>query len=103
MMSLAINVTKDNFEAEVLQSDKTVLIDFWAPWCMPCRMLAPVLEEIAAERDNVKICKVNTDEQMALAMKFQITSIPAVFIFKNGVCVNQTIGLQAKEDLLALL
>lgn len=102
-MSLEVTITKENFEAEVLKSDKTVLIDFWAPWCMPCRMLAPTLAEIAEERSDVKVCKVNTDEQMQLAMQFSITSIPALFVIKDGVVVNKTVGVQPKENILAML
>ena len=100
---MSLEITKDNFEAEVMQSDRTVLIDFWAPWCMPCRMLAPTLEEIAAERPDIKVCKVNTDEQMQLAMQFSITSIPALFVIKDGVVVNKTVGVQPKENILAML
>ena len=101
--SLAVKITKENFEEEVLKSEKTVLIDFWASWCMPCRMLAPTLEEIAAERPDVKVCKVNTDEQQELAIQFGITGIPALFVIKDGQVVNQTVGVQPKENLLALL
>jgi len=102
-MSLEVTITKDNFEAEVLQSDGTVLVDFWAPWCMPCRMLAPTLEEIARERPDVKVCKVNTDEQMELAIRFQITSIPALFVFKDGKAVERLEGLRPKEEILPYL
>lgn len=102
-MSLAMTITKDNFEAEVLQSDRTVLIDFWAPWCMPCRMLAPTLEEIAAERADIKVCKVNTDEQMELAVRFGITSIPCLFVIKDGKAVERLEGLRPKEELLRYL
>lgn len=100
---MSLEITKDNFEKEVLQSQKTVLIDFWAPWCMPCRMLAPTLEEIAEERPDIKVCKVNTDEQMELAIKFQITSIPALFIIKNGKAVERLEGLRPKEEILHYL
>ena len=102
-MSLAMTITKDNFETEVLQSDRTVLIDFWAPWCMPCRMLAPTLEEIAAERPDIKVCKVNTDEQMELAIKFGITSIPCLFVIKDGKAVERLEGLRPKEEILPYL
>lgn len=102
-MSLAVTITKDNFQEEVLQSDRTVLIDFWAPWCMPCRMLAPTLDEIAAERADIKVCKVNTDEQMELAMQFQITGIPCLFIIKDGKAVERLEGLRPKEDILRYL
>ncbi len=102
-MSLEVTITKDNFEEEVVKSDRTVLIDFWAPWCMPCRMLAPTLEEIAKERPDIKICKVNTDEQMELAVKFGITSIPALFVIKDGKAVDRLEGLRPKEEILAHL
>ena len=102
-MSLAMTITKDNFETEVLQSDRTVLIDFWAPWCMPCRMLAPTLEEIVAERPDIKVCKVNTDEQLELAIKFGITSIPCLFVIKDGKAVERLEGLRPKEEILPYL
>ena len=102
-MSLAMTITKDNFEEEVVKSDRTVLIDFWAPWCMPCRMLAPTLEEIAAERPDIKVCKVNTDEQMELAVKFGITSIPCLFVIKDGKAVERLEGLRPKEEILPYL
>lgn len=102
-MSLAMTITKDNFEEEVLKSDRTVLIDFWAPWCMPCRMLAPTLDEIAAERPDIKVCKVNTDEQMELAVKFGITSIPCLFVIKDGKAVERLEGLRPKEEILPYL
>ena len=102
-MSLAMTITKDNFEEEVVKSDKTVLIDFWAPWCMPCRMLAPTLDEIAAERPDINVCKVNTDEQMELAVKFGITSIPCLFVIKDGKAVERLEGLRPKEEILPYL
>ena len=102
-MSLAMTITKDNFEVEVVESDRTVLIDFWAPWCMPCRMLAPTLDEIAAERPDIKVCKVNTDEQMELAVKFGITSIPCLFVIKDGKAVERLEGLRPKEEILPYL
>jgi len=100
---MSLEITKDNFEAEVMQSDRTVLIDFWAPWCMPCRMLAPTLEEIAAERPDIKVCKVNTDEQMELAIKFGITSIPCLFVMRDGKAVERLEGLRPKEEILPYL
>lgn len=98
-----LHITKDNFEAEVLKSDKTVLVDFWATWCGPCRMIAPTLEEIAAERDDVIIAKVNVDEEGELAMKFSVMSIPMLLVFKDGEIVNKAVGAMPKADLVALL
>ena len=98
-----LHITKENFEQEVLKSDKPVLLDFWASWCGPCRMLAPILDELAAENPDVKVVKINTDEQMELATQFNVMSIPAIFVVKDGQVVNQTVGVQPKENLLALL
>ena len=100
---MVLHITKENFEQEVLKSDKPVLLDFWASWCGPCRMLSPILEELAAENPDVKVAKINTDEQMELAMQFNVMSIPAIFVVKDGQVVNQTVGVQPKENLLALL
>ena len=97
---MVVNVNKDNFEQEVMNSEKPVLIDFWANWCGPCKMLGPVLEEIAQERDDVKVCKVNVDEEPLLATQFGVMSIPAVFIIKNGEVTDKTIGVQPKQALL---
>lgn len=99
----ALNITKQNFEKEVLQSDKKVLIDFWASWCGPCRMVSPVIEEIANERPDIKVCKVNVDEQQELAAEFQIMSIPALVVMENGKIVNQSVGARPKTQILALL
>ena len=94
-----VHVTTDNFEQEVMQSDKPVLIDFWAAWCGPCMMLGPVVEELAGEVDDVKICKVNVDEQMDLARQFRVVSIPTLIIFKNGQEVQRMVGVTSKEEL----
>ena len=98
-----VYVNKENYEAEVLKSEKPVLLDFYADWCGPCRMIAPVLDEIAAEHPEYKICKVNVDEQGELAEKFGVMSIPSLFVLKNGEVVNKTLGAQPKARLLDLL
>ena len=98
-----VHLTLENFEAEVIQSDKPVLVDFFAPWCGPCRMLSPIIDEIAEERTDVKVCKINTDEQEELAMRFGIMSIPTLIVFKNGEVVKKTMGVQPKAALLGLL
>ncbi len=98
-----IEITSENFEAEVLKSDKPVLLDFWAIWCMPCRMLSPVIDEIAEEYDSIKVGKVNVDEQGELAQKFNIMSIPTVAVFKDGKNVNTSVGVKPKAEILDML
>ena len=98
-----INITADNFNEEVLNSDKPVLIDFWASWCGPCRMIAPIVEEIAAERDDIKVAKVNVDEEPNLASKFGVMSIPTHVVMKDGEVVNQAVGVRPKAQILQLL
>jgi len=99
-----LNVTASTFDKEVLQSDVPVLVDFWAEWCGPCRMLAPILDQLAAEvGDKAKIAKVNVDEEPQLASSFGVMSIPTVIIFKNGEAVEKSVGLRSKDDLKRLL
>lgn len=99
----AIQVTKENFQEIVLNAEKKVLLDFWAPWCGPCRMLGPTVDQIAEEEDWVKVCKVNVDEQPELAKQFQVMSIPALFVMKQGKIVAQSLGVRPKEDILEML
>ena len=98
-----IEITADNFENEVLKTDKTVLIDFWASWCMPCRMLSPVVDEIAEENPGIKVGKVNVDEQPELAEKFGVMSIPTLVVFKNGQNIDSSVGVKPKAEILEML
>ena len=99
----AININKNNFENEVLNSDKTVLLDFWASWCAPCRMVVPIVEEIAGERRDIKVGKINVDEEPELANKFSIMSIPTLVVMKNGKIVQQVSGARPKNEILEML
>ena len=98
-----IKLTEQNFENEVLNSDKPVLMDFWAPWCGPCRMVVPLVEEIAKERSDIKVVKINVDEEQELAMQFGVMSIPTLVVMKNGKIVNQVTGARPKAQILAML
>lgn len=99
----AISVNKNNFNQEVLNSDKPVLMDFWAPWCGPCRMVVPLVEEIAKERSDIEVVKINVDEEQELAMQFGVMSIPTLVVMKNGKIVNQVTGARPKAQILAML
>ncbi len=102
-MSNALVLTKDNFEREVLNSDKTVLIDFYAVWCGPCKMLSPVIDKIAEENPDIKVCKVNVDEEEELAAKFQVSSIPSLFVVKNKTIVAEKVGFVPKAEIEKML
>ena len=99
----AININKNNFQNEVMNSDKPVLLDFWAPWCAPCRMVVPIIEEIAGERPDIKVGKINVDEQPELASEFSIMSIPTLVVMKNGKIVQQVSGTRPKNAILEML
>lgn len=98
-----IDVKTADFETEVLKSDKTVLVDFWAVLCGPCRMLSPVVDQVAEENPDIKVCKVNVDEEQQLAIKYGVMSIPTLLVFKGGELVNQSVGVIPKEEVLNLI
>ena len=98
-----VHITKENYEQEVLQSKQTFLLDFYADWCGPCKMIAPILEEIAKEREDIKIGKINVDNDMQLAMDFKVTSIPLLVVMQGGKVVNQSLGAQPKAKILSLI
>lgn len=98
-----VTITKDNFDELVLHGGKTVLLDFWAPWCGPCRMVSPIVEEIAADREDILVGKVNVDEQIELAMQFGVASIPTLIVMKDGKAAAKAVGYRPKADILKLL
>ena len=98
-----IHINKNNFQEEVMSSDKPVLLDFWAPWCGPCRMLAPILDQVAEERSDIKVAKVNVDEEPELAGQFRVYSIPMLAVMKDGQMVNQMVGARPKHQILSMI
>lgn len=98
-----LHINHESFEKIIAQNGKTVLVDFWATWCGPCRMIAPVLEEVAKERPDVTVCKVDVDEERDLALEYGVSSIPTLLVFRDGKIVNQSIGAMPKERILAML
>ena len=98
-----IHIARNNFQSEVLDSDRPVLLDFWAPWCTPCRMVGPILDEIAGERSDIKVAKVNVDEQPELAGQFGVMSIPTLVVMKEGRIVQQAMGARPKAQILSML
>lgn len=102
-MSSIVTLTNDNFTQEVTNADKPVLVDFWASWCGPCRMLSPIIDEIAAETDEIKFCKLNVDEQTELAQRYMVSSIPTLILFENGEPVQTSVGVRPKSELLEFL
>ena len=99
----ALKITKDNFQSEVMEAKGTVLLDFWASWCGPCKMIGPIIDQIADERTDIKVGKVNVDEEQELAVQFKVMSIPTLIVFKDGKVVNQSLGAKPKAAILSLL
>lgn len=98
-----LNINDENFQKEVMESEKPVLLDFWAPWCGPCRMVSPVIDEVAGEIEGVKVVKINVDEQPAIAGKFGVMSIPTLVVIKNGKVVDSSVGVKPKEHIIKML
>lgn len=98
-----ITITKDNFDSEVINSEKPVLLDFWASWCGPCKMVSPIVDEIASENASIKVGKINIDEEMELAQTYKVMSIPTLMVIKDGKVHNSTVGVQSKQNILGLL
>ena len=101
-MSVTV-INKNNFEQEVMQSDRPVLLDFYATWCGPCRMLSPIVDKIAAEHSDIKVCKINVDDEEELAMRFEVMSIPTLVVIKNGEVVNRSVGALPEARILAMI
>ena len=99
----AMNLNQENFHREVMESEKPVLLDFWAPWCGPCRMVVPIIDQIADEHPQLKVAKINVDEETELAQQFRVMSIPALFVLKNGKVVNQSVGAKSMEQILDMI
>ena len=99
----ALNITKENYEQEVLRAAKPVLLDFWAPWCGPCQMVLPIVEEIAQERPDIKVCKINVDENLQLAKEFRVMSIPTLVVMEKGQIKKRATGAKPKSDILDML
>ena len=99
----ALKITKENFQTEVLDAQGTVLVDFWASWCGPCKMIGPIIDQIADERTDVKVGKINVDEEQELAVQFKVMSIPTLLVFKDGKVVNQSLGAKPKAAILSML
>lgn len=99
----ALKITKENFQAEVMEAKEIVLLDFWASWCGPCKMIGPIIDQIADERTDIKVGKVNVDEEQELAVQFKVMSIPTLIVFKDGKVVNQSLGAKPKAAILSML